>query len=166
MAENDGEAIEEMTETVRKALSELKEGLKSVYGDRLAAIILYGSVARGDYAEDSGVDVAVVLRGSFFAAKEINRISPIVSEIVLRYGITISVLPVPEDWWRERQSPLLINLRKDGIMLWMFAMKFRVCWIKRKGSLNRQGCYTSKVIWLQQHHGFITLCFTALRLCC
>jgi len=106
-----------MTETVRKALSELKERLQSVYGNRLVAIILYGSVARGDYMEGSDVDVAIVLRGGFFAAKEINRVGPIVSEISLRYGITISVLPVPEDWWRERRSPLLINLRKDGITL-------------------------------------------------
>jgi predicted nucleotidyltransferase len=62
-----------MTETVRKALSELKERLQSVYGNRLVAIILYGSVARGDYTEGSDVDVAIVLRGGFFAAKEINR---------------------------------------------------------------------------------------------
>jgi len=108
---------DEVTETIRNALSELKKGLQSIYGSRLVAVILYGSTARGEFKEGSDVDVAIVLRGSFPVAEEIDQVSALVSEISLRYNVTISILPIPESWWRERQSPLLINLRREGVML-------------------------------------------------
>lgn len=37
--------------------------LKAKYGERIERIILFGSVARGDYREDSDVDLIVVGRG-------------------------------------------------------------------------------------------------------
>lgn len=106
-----------MSEIVKQALLELKEKLYRLYGDRLVAVVLYGSVARGEEGEGSDVDVAVVLSGDIQIGVEIDRMSPLVSEIGLRYDITLSVLPIPEIWWRERQSPLLLNLRKEGVTL-------------------------------------------------
>lgn len=38
----------------------LKESLE-VYGDKLESIILYGSYARGDYNEDSDIDIALII---------------------------------------------------------------------------------------------------------
>ena len=35
--------------------------VKDVYGDKLVKIILYGSYARGDYNEDSDIDVMILI---------------------------------------------------------------------------------------------------------
>lgn len=106
-----------LLETAAQALAEFKERLRELYGDRLMQLVLYGSFARGDCREGSDMDVAVVLRGEVKVGEEIERISPVAAEISLRYGLTLSVFPVPERWWRERQSPLLLNLRKEGIVV-------------------------------------------------
>ena len=44
-------------ERLRKILQEMAELLQHVYGERLKAVILYGSVARGTQTEDSDVDI-------------------------------------------------------------------------------------------------------------
>lgn len=106
-----------LSETMTQALAELKERLLELYGDRLMHVVLYGSFARGDFGHGSDVDIAVVLRGDVRIGEEIDRLSPMAAEISLRYGLTFSVLPIPERWWNERQSPLLLNLRKEGVAL-------------------------------------------------
>jgi predicted nucleotidyltransferase len=42
-------------------LDELKERLSAAYGERLHAVVLFGSEARGDARPDSDIDVLVVL---------------------------------------------------------------------------------------------------------
>lgn len=51
-------------EKLRKILQEVEELLKSVYGNRLKAVILYGSVARGTQTEDSDIDIMVLVDGT------------------------------------------------------------------------------------------------------
>ena len=40
---------------IRKLMKEMKEGLVRIYGDKLKAVYLYGSYARGDYRQGSDV---------------------------------------------------------------------------------------------------------------
>jgi len=44
-----------------RVLDELKERLSAAYGERLHAVVLFGSEARGDARPDSDIDVLVVL---------------------------------------------------------------------------------------------------------
>ena len=44
-----------------RLLDELKERLSAAYGERLHAVVLFGSEARGDARPDSDIDVLVVL---------------------------------------------------------------------------------------------------------
>lgn len=44
---------------------ELKERLRRRFGDRLVAVYLFSSRARGDHRPDSDADVAVFLKGEF-----------------------------------------------------------------------------------------------------
>ena len=46
-----------------EVVRELKQRLERRFGDRLAAVYLFGSRARGDHRPDSDADVAVFLRG-------------------------------------------------------------------------------------------------------
>ena len=58
---------------IRKLMKELKAGLVRIYGDKLKAVYLYGSYARGDARADSDVDVMIVLRNYRSYGKEIDR---------------------------------------------------------------------------------------------
>ena len=47
--------------TIDLALEKMIPGMQEIYGDLVDSIILYGSTARGTRAEDSDVDVAILL---------------------------------------------------------------------------------------------------------
>lgn len=104
-------------QSVRLALKETKQALLNIYNERLSGIYLYGSYARGDFHENSDVDIIIALKGEVKPSEEISRLSEILSEICLRHDVLISVFPVPEEWIKVRKSPLFENVRREGVLL-------------------------------------------------
>lgn len=100
---------------IRKLMKELKEGLQRIYGDKLKAVYLYGSYARGDYRQGSDVDVMVLLKDYRNYWKEYMRSSDYVSDISLKYDVTVSYILIKELQWKEADKPVLRNIRKDGL---------------------------------------------------
>lgn len=104
-----------LPQNVEAALAELKVALRNLYGERLRGIYLFGSYARGDYREDSDVDVLIVLAGAVRPGEEINRYSRIVAEISLHHDLLISTVPVAEEWFRQQVEPLYENVMREGV---------------------------------------------------
>jgi len=100
---------------IKEILREFKAEVKKLYGKRLKKIILYGSWARGKATENSDIDVLVVLEGKVIPGKEIDRMIDIITDINLKYGELLSVYPVSEEDYTTTNSPLLINVRREGI---------------------------------------------------
>src|SRR3972149_952152 len=95
-------------------LNEIKNSLKKLYNDDLIKIILYGSYARGDQNENSDIDLLVVLKNLYSPGKEIDKIVDAIYEINLKYNTLISVVPVSSEDYKNINSPLIINIRKEG----------------------------------------------------
>jgi uncharacterized protein len=100
---------------IRKLMHELKEGLSHIYGDQLKAVYLYGSYARGDALSDSDVDVMIVLSKYESYGKEIDRTGELTSALSLDYGVSISRVIMKESQWKTSDTPLLRNIRTDGV---------------------------------------------------
>jgi len=100
---------------VNAALQELKDAVRSIYGERLRAVYLYGSYARGSSHAGSDVDVLIVLDGPVNPAREIDRISEKVTDISFGHDLLISTFPVPSDWFENRQSAFFINVRREAV---------------------------------------------------
>ncbi len=96
-------------------LNEFKRELRSLYGERLKDVILFGSHARGEAHAGSDIDVMVVLRGDVAPGREIDRMIDVITELNLKYGVLLSVVPVAEEKYLRRNSPLLLNVRREGI---------------------------------------------------
>ena len=99
---------------IRALLSELKGALGRLYGDRLHALVLFGSHARGEADEASDVDVMVVLRGPVDAHEEIHRMVPAVVELELAWGTIFSVLPVAESDYHRASKAVIAEARQEG----------------------------------------------------
>ena len=99
-------------------LKELKNELQSIYGKKLAEIILYGSYARGDRTSQSDIDILVVLNGKIKAGEEIDRMINIINELNLKYNSLISVIPISLDEYENIESPLILNIKREGIPVW------------------------------------------------
>jgi len=100
---------------IKEILKEFREEIEELYGKRLKSIILYGSWARGDATEDSDIDVLIVLEGEVIPGKEIDRMIDIITDINLKHRVLISVYPISEEDYSTINSPLLINVRREGV---------------------------------------------------
>lgn len=66
--------------------------LRATYGERIDRIVLFGSVARGDYGPDSDVDLLIVTRDERLALQE--DVARDALDILLREGIVVTPLVV------------------------------------------------------------------------
>jgi predicted nucleotidyltransferase len=104
-----------MIGTVRSLLTELKRGMEALYGERLNAVYLYGSHARGDQERASDVDVLVVLGHIDSYGAEIDLTSELVSSLSLQYDLSISRVFVSEEAWLGSQSAFFSNVREEAV---------------------------------------------------
>ncbi len=100
---------------IEAALSEFRQAIQRLYAERLKDIILYGSWARGEATAHSDIDVVVVLSGNVTPGAEIDRMIEIITDVNLRHGVLISVYPVSEQDYIGLDSPLLLNVRREGV---------------------------------------------------
>lgn len=107
--------IDVMNTDVRSILNELRAGLEVLYADRLANVVLYGSQARGDATDESDIDVLLVLREPFRRTEEMKRTSQFFASLSLKYDTLISRQFVSEDDYLWAKTPLLLNVRREGI---------------------------------------------------
>jgi predicted nucleotidyltransferase len=98
-------------------LTTLKEKLQELYGGRVHALVLYGSYARGAEREGSDLDVAVVLDDYARPWPEIDRTGTLVAELSLKYGITVSLLPVRKQDWEHNRTLLVRSLHREGVLV-------------------------------------------------
>ena len=98
-----------------QAIKDFVHKTQSLYGERLVQVLVYGSCARDTATDESDIDLAIVLAGDVRPGREIDRMIDIITDINLEYGVLLSVYPVSEQDYRHTNSPLLINIRREGI---------------------------------------------------
>lgn len=99
---------------IESILKEFREKTVKLYGQRLKNIILYGSYARGQATEDSDIDLAVILEGEVDPCREIDTMIDLITDINLDFETLLSVIPLAVTDFKQLNSPLLLNLRKEG----------------------------------------------------
>ncbi|MCD7883059.1 MAG: nucleotidyltransferase domain-containing protein [Lachnospiraceae bacterium] len=101
-------------------LDELAKSYRKTYGSNLQRIILYGSYARGDYREDSDIDVAAIVRGSRRELQdELKKVWDTSHDLGLEYGIIVSPTVIPYDEYEELKDdlPYYRNIELEGVVV-------------------------------------------------
>jgi len=97
----------------------LKQEFKKIYHEGLSQLILFASQAKGDAQPDSDIDILVVLKGEVNPVDEINRNSYFISELCLEFDALINCFYLSELQFQEVNKPLIQNVKKEGIILWI-----------------------------------------------
>ena len=93
---------------------------KALLDDKLEAVILYGSYARGDYDEHSDIDMMIL---AHIPPEECwhytEKLSDRMTELELNYDIMISVHTVSADLFEHYNSdlPFYGNVNREGIRI-------------------------------------------------
>ena len=115
--------IKELYSTIIEKLLRL---LKERFGDDLISIAVYGSVARGDYRNDSDIDLLIIARNLPFSITErikiFDSIETLLEEDIMELyskGYYISFSPImktPEE--AKRFSPIYMDMTEDAIIIY------------------------------------------------
>jgi predicted nucleotidyltransferase len=111
-----------LTPDERAGLTTFVDRLRQRYGDDLLRVRLFGSKARGDYRDESDLDLLVVLRmeqGDY--RRHWNGLVDLAWDIQLAYGIIISFILRDETNYAKMQRDQLLlarNIERDGVDLW------------------------------------------------
>ena len=106
---------------LEKVLGELADMLQEVYRDKLKAVILYGSAARGTATNESDIDIMILVDGTDQELKcfedKLNNVS---TDISLKYFKVFSIIDVSYQEftsWMEI-SPFYRNVSEEGVVLY------------------------------------------------
>ena len=101
-------------------LLEFTQQAQKVLGKSLKKVILYGSYARGDYRENSDIDIMVL---TTLTDEEIRQIKTTIYDVAfdfqMEYGVDISVVIKNEahfNYWLGA-LPFYDNVQKEGVVL-------------------------------------------------
>ena len=98
-----------------KKIEIAKDFAKTIKSDKIKLMILFGSVARGDYRPDSDIDILVV---SNYHSEILPKIYTIIAYTVLEKGELLSIHVMPENIFNETKDySFLTNVLKEGIKL-------------------------------------------------
>lgn len=104
--------------TLDTILKETHNGLKKIFGDNLDNIIIYGSYARGDYDDESDIDVlALVNLEKSELSKYRRTVSEFANDIDLKYDVLLSV-KLQDKFTFEKYSsalPYYMNVLREGV---------------------------------------------------
>lgn len=109
-----------MPAAVETVMHAFARDIKKIFGKQLKKVIIYGSYARGDFTENSDIDVMILVS---LAEEEIHQYTDQVSdcafEYLLKYGIDISPVVRNEthfNYWVEN-LPYYRNVQNDGVVI-------------------------------------------------
>ena len=106
-----------MNEKVKRISTEIKKYLIESFEDKVKKVILYGSYARGDYNKDSDIDILIVVSDDINPIEIEESLSDLLFEILLNENELCSVRAIPEKLFKEYNSPFLLNVKEEGVMI-------------------------------------------------
>lgn len=106
---------------IEKVKREATESAKTIMGEDLIKVILYGSCARGDYTQDSDIDIALITACSRMEVKMYSeKIAEISMQMAMKYFAVVNFVCLPYAEFVKKKSWYLYfqNIDSEGEVLY------------------------------------------------
>ena len=104
-----------MDERIVRLVNRIKDHLITQYGGKVKEVILYGSYARGEATKDSDIDILVLIDNSIEPFEVRRSLSDLLFDILLENGELVSVVVLPENFFKNYNYPFMLNVKKEGV---------------------------------------------------
>jgi uncharacterized protein len=102
--------------SVQNILKLFQEQVQYLYGNNLKQIILFGSYARGNFTSDSDIDILIVTQKKL-SKPEREQLINFISDVSINDDILINFIEMLTQKFELEHSPLLLNIRREGVIL-------------------------------------------------
>ena len=106
--------------TLNRLLKIIYTNMSIAIGESLREVILYGSYARGDYDNESDIDIALIVDMDRSEAEKLLRsLMSFASDFCLENDIVISLNCIPEKEFNHYKAvmPYYRNINEEGVRL-------------------------------------------------
>lgn len=108
-----------LNDNERAALAEYLRRLRAEFGDQVLSVRLFGSKVRGDFDNDSDLDLFIRVRSDDWRLhRQMGRIG---TDIEIAYGVLWSEIlagPARCAAMRQYREPLYNSVKREGVELW------------------------------------------------
>ena len=119
--EVDNSCFDMTTLNISKVLDLYVERVKTHLKNKLSAIYLFGSVARGDYTSESDIDIMLVLDMTEYEIRTTRSpLTRLSSDLNLDYNVQVNKFTVSKDMFEQMKDSrmLFINVTEEGVLLY------------------------------------------------
>ena len=109
-----------MPKIMQNLIEQYVEAVKKIYGSHVRQIILYGSYARGDYREDSDVDIMILVDMSDLELKVYGQqLSYMTYDFNMDHDLDIKPIAKSQQHFQNWVDvyPFYANVKKEGVKL-------------------------------------------------
>lgn len=109
-----------MPNKIDKVIKKFVKEIRTLLGNRVKQVILYGSYARGDYNKSSDIDIMILTDLTLEEIEEYREIiSNIIFEIQIEDDVYISPIIKNIDSYNSKIGfvPFYMNIQKEGVNL-------------------------------------------------
>ena len=110
-----------MSQDMERLLQKYVKDLQQMYGNRLKAVILYGSYARGDFRSDLDVDIMILLDLSDLELKAYGQqLSYMTYDFNMDHDLDIKPIAKSEAHFNKWivNYPFYANIHREGVVLY------------------------------------------------
>ena len=104
---------------LEEIIAQIVDYSKELFGDKFKSVILYGSYARGDYDDESDIDIMIMVDMDREELVRYRRkMSNFCADLDLEYNVLLASKLQSESFFNEWKGalPFYQNVIKDGVM--------------------------------------------------
>lgn len=96
---------------------EMVKCYRSVFGESIVGIFLYGSYARGDYTDESDIDITAIVKGKRLELQDkLKKVWDFSADVGLENDVVVSPAVIPYDEFERYKNdlPYYKNIEREG----------------------------------------------------